>query len=217
MKHPSSPAGWSECLPSPPSIRANGNGIFDGYASLFGIEDQGRDIVMPGAFRYSLARRAASGVRMLFQHDPAEPIGAWEIIREEARGLYVRGRLIGGVRRAREILALMREGALDGLSIGFRTRKAVRDPRTGQRRLYEIDLWEISIVTFPMLPGARVSAVKSDAAWFPARPHSTLALVPKAPSSPLRGSLGKSPTAPPPRGAKLGRAGLSYQGVAPSN
>jgi HK97 family phage prohead protease len=72
----------------------------------------------------------------------------------------VHGRLIEGVARAREILALLREGALDGLSIGFRARKAVRDARTGQRRLYEIDLWEVSIVTFPMLAGARVSAVK---------------------------------------------------------
>jgi HK97 family phage prohead protease len=141
-----------------PRLAADGG--FEGYASLFGAEDAGRDVVMPGAFRASLARRGADGIRMLFQHDPAQPIGAWETVREDARGLYVRGRLIEGVARAREILALMREGALDGLSIGFRTRKAVRDPRTGQRRLYEIDLWEISIVTFPMLPDARVSTVK---------------------------------------------------------
>jgi HK97 family phage prohead protease len=144
-----------------PRLRADG--AFEGYASLFGAEDQTRDIVMPGAFRGSLARRGAANVRMLFQHDPAQPIGAWETIREDARGLYVRDRLIGEVARAREILALLREGALDGLSIGFRARKAVRDARTGRRRLYEIDLWEVSIVTFPMLAGARVSAVKAGA------------------------------------------------------
>ena len=136
------------------------DGSFEGYASLFGREDKGRDIIMPGAFRASLARRGASNVRMLFQHDPAQPIGVWESIREDARGLYVRGRLIEDVARAREILALLRCGAIDGLSIGFNTRKAIRDARTGQRRIYEIDLWEISIVTFPMLPSAKISAVK---------------------------------------------------------
>jgi HK97 family phage prohead protease len=144
-----------------------GGGV-EGYASLFGVEDQGRDIVMPGAFRASLVRRPASDVRLLFQHDPAQPIGVWDEIGEDARGLYVRGRLIEEVARAREVLALVREGALDGLSIGFHARKASRDARTGQRRLHEIDLWEISIVTFPMLPGARVAAMKARAtAAFP--------------------------------------------------
>jgi Escherichia/Staphylococcus phage prohead protease len=156
-----------------PRARLTANGSFEGYASLFGVEDQGRDVVMPGAFRASLARTGASRVRMLFQHDPAEPIGLWESIREDARGLYVRGHLVEAVGRAGEILALMRAGAIDGLSIGFRARKALRDGRTGQRRLYEIDLWEISIVTFPMLPDARVSAVR--AACPPARPQSALA------------------------------------------
>ncbi|MBX2804783.1 MAG: HK97 family phage prohead protease [Hyphomicrobiales bacterium] len=136
------------------------NGRFEGYASLFGREDKGRDIIMPGAFRASLKRRGASEVRMLFQHDPAQPIGIWERLAEDSRGLHVRGRLIGEVARAREVLALLRSGAIDGLSIGFNTRKAVRDARTGQRRIYEIDLWEISIVTFPMLPSAKVSAVE---------------------------------------------------------
>jgi HK97 family phage prohead protease len=118
---------------------------------------------------------------MLIQHDPAQPIGAWDEIREDARGLYVRGHLIAGSPRACEILALIRGRALDGLSIGFRARRASRDARTGQRRLYDIDLWEISIVTFPMLPGARVTAIKSSAtAAFPlARPR--LAAIPPSP------------------------------------
>ncbi len=157
--------------PPAPIVRAaqiSGGGGVQGYASLFGVEDQGRDVVMPGAFRASLARRPASDVRLLFQHDPAEPIGVWDEIREDARGLYVRGRLIEEVARAREVMALVRAGALDGLSIGFHARKAARDAATGQRRLYEIDLWEISIVTFPMLPGARVAAMKTGAtAAFP--------------------------------------------------
>jgi HK97 family phage prohead protease len=139
---------------------AAANGRFEGYASLFGREDKGRDIIMPGAFGASLAQRGPAEIRMLFQHDPAQPIGVWESVREDARGLHVRGRLIEDVARAREILALLRCGALDGLSIGFNTRKAVRDARTGHRRIYEIDLWEISIVTFPMLSSAKITTVK---------------------------------------------------------
>jgi uncharacterized protein len=154
------------------AVKVTAGSRFTGYASLFGVEDQGRDVVMPGAFRASLARRPAAGVRLLFQHDPAEPIGVWEEIREDARGLYVRGHLIEEVGRAREVRALIRAGALDGLSIGFHARRAIRDARTGQRRLYEIDLLEISIVTFPMLTGARVNAMKTraTAAWSLTRP-----------------------------------------------
>ena len=137
------------------------DGSFAGYASLFGQEDLGRDMVMPGAFARSLAARGAAGIRMLFQHDPASPIGAWQEIREDATGLFVRGRLTTEVARAREVLALMRAGAVDGLSIGFRTIRGRTDAKTGIRRLIEVDLWEISIVTFPMLPAARVNAVKS--------------------------------------------------------
>jgi HK97 family phage prohead protease len=97
---------------------------------------------------------------MLFQHDPAMPIGVWKDIREDSRGLFVRGRLMPEVAKAREVLALMRAGAIDGLSIGFRTVRGRTDAKSGVRRLIEVDLWEISVVTFPMLPAARVSAVK---------------------------------------------------------
>jgi HK97 family phage prohead protease len=137
------------------------DGTFAGYASLFGKADLGRDMVMPGAFRASLARRGAGGVKMLFQHDPAEPIGVWTDIREDGQGLAVRGRLTTGVARAREVLALMRAGALDGLSIGFRTVRGRTDAKSGVRELLEVDLWEISVVTFPMLPEARVASVKA--------------------------------------------------------
>ena len=135
-------------------------GAFAGYASLFGEVDLGRDAIAPGAFEKSLAKRGAKGVRMLFQHDPAEPIGAWRVIREDDRGLYVEGQLSSGVARAREVHALMKSGALDGLSIGFRTVRSRSDRKTGVRRILEADLWEISVVTFPMLPTARVSNVK---------------------------------------------------------
>lgn len=136
-------------------------GVFEGYASLFNREDLGRDIVMPGAFAESLKRRGARGIKMLFQHDPAEPIGLWEHLAEDARGLFARGRLMPEVARAREVLTLMKAGALDGLSIGFKTVAARRDAKSGVRRLDRIDLWEISVVTFPMLPEARIAAVKT--------------------------------------------------------
>ena len=138
-------------------------GSFEGYASLFNVEDLSHDIISPGAFAASLAKRGAGGIKLLFQHDPAEPIGVWTDIAEDARGLKVRGQLTLDVARAREVLALMQAGALEGLSIGFRTEKGARDARSGIRRLAKIDLWEISIVTFPMQPGARISAVKSAA------------------------------------------------------
>lgn len=135
------------------------DGHFTGYASLFGVPDLGRDVVAPGAFAASLAARGASGVRMLWQHDPAEPVGRWLSLAEDARGLRVAGQLNLAVQRGRELDALLREGALDGLSIGFRTQRATPE-RGGLRRLHSLDLWEISLVTFPLQPGARI-AVKA--------------------------------------------------------
>jgi HK97 family phage prohead protease len=143
--------------------RVEADGTFSGYASLFNKEDMGRDIVLPGAFRDSLRERGPAGIKLLYQHKPDEPIGIWESLAEDTRGLLAHGRLMLPVARAREALALMRAGALDGLSIGFRTVEGRRDARTGIRRLARIDLWEISIVTFPLLPEARVAQVKSDA------------------------------------------------------
>jgi len=132
------------------------DGTFEGYASLFGREDLGNDIIEPGAFRATIAERGPKGIRLLWQHDPGEPIGVWEKIHEDARGLFVRGRLTRDVARAREALALMRDGAVDGLSIGFKATRARRERTGGTRRLLAVDLWEISVVTFPMQPGARI-------------------------------------------------------------
>lgn len=135
-------------------------GVFEGYASVFGVIDTGGDIVLPGAFARSLRKRGAGGVKMLWQHKTDEPIGVWTSVEEDARGLKVAGRLDLSVARAREALSLMRSGAVDGLSIGFRALRAATDKSRGARRLLEIDLWEISLVTFPMLPQARVAYVK---------------------------------------------------------
>lgn len=136
------------------------DGRFEGYAALFGRVDLGRDLILPGAFAHSLAERGAGGVRLLFQHDPAEPIGTWLSLHEDSVGLFARGQLTLDVARAREVLALMRAGAIDGLSIGFRAVEGRTDPRTRVRRLSRIDLWEVSVVTFPMQPDARIAAVK---------------------------------------------------------
>lgn len=143
-----------------PLARADAAGVIEGYASLFGVVDTSGDMVMPGAFKRSLQKRSAAGVKMLWQHQASEPIGVWTAIDEDARGLAVVGRLDLSVARAREALSLMRGGAVDGLSIGFRTKRATTEGSSGARQLHEIDLWEISIVTFPMLTQARVEKVK---------------------------------------------------------
>lgn len=145
---------------APARVAIDRDGVIEGYASLFGTIDQARDMVMPGAFADTLNRRGLRRIPMLFQHDPSEPIGIWLELREDFRGLFARGRLIPDVQRAREVLALLREGAIDGLSIGFRAAQARLDPQTRVRKLIAVDLWEISIVTFPLLASARVTAVK---------------------------------------------------------
>ncbi len=134
-----------------------------GYASLFGKRDQGGDVVMAGAYAASLKALEAKGgrVKMLWQHDPAQPIGIWDEVREDGRGLYVKGRLLTEVEKGREAVALIAAGAIDGLSIGYRTVRAEKDGK-GQRLLSELELWEVSLVTFPMLPDARVGAKGSD-------------------------------------------------------
>lgn len=139
------------------------HGVFAGYASLFHARDQQGDIVMPGAFAASLKRRGVENIRMLFQHNPAEPVGTWLDIHETPKGLYVLGRLDRNVQRGRELFSLLESGGLDGLSIGFRTVLARPDKTTRSRRLHAVDLWEISLVTFPMLEAARVNAVQSAA------------------------------------------------------
>ena len=129
----------------------------EGYASVFGHPDCGGDVVQPGAYAASLAqlKRDRRKVKMLWQHDPAQPIGVWDEVREDRRGLFVRGRLLRDVARGREAAALVEAGAIDGLSIGYRTKRAERDG-AGRRLLHEIELWEVSLVTFPMLAEARV-------------------------------------------------------------
>lgn len=139
------------------------DGSFSGYASIFGKVDLGGDVMVSGAFAKSLQKRGASGIKMLYQHDEKEVIGLWHEVREDARGLYVKGRVLEDIARGREVLALMRAGAVDGLSVGYKTLESQRNRKSGHRELRRVDLWEISIVTFPMLPEARISEVKTGA------------------------------------------------------
>ncbi len=132
-------------------------GMFSGYASVFGQVDGGGDMVMPGAFRQSLLQRKSKNIRMLFQHDPSSPVGVWLEMFEDQHGLFVRGKLASGVQRAIELNNLLDQGAIDGLSIGFKTVRARRDRTSGIRKIYKLDLWEVSLVTFPMLASARIS------------------------------------------------------------
>jgi hypothetical protein len=134
------------------------DGVFEGYASVFGVVDQGMDVVERGAFRKSLGSRK---VKMLWQHDMSQPIGVWDEIYEDERGLFVRGRLLKEVSKGREAMALLRAGAIDSMSIGYRTMEAIPEGDGRVRKLMEVDLFEISLVTFPMLPDAKVTNVKS--------------------------------------------------------
>lgn len=136
-------------------------GVFEGYASVFGERDAGGDVVAAGAFRKTLKHRGAKGVRMFADHDPTKRIGVWTDIHEDDHGLYVKGRLLTEKTIGREAHIDLKSGALDGLSIGYRPVDHYFDGRRKARILKEIDLLEISLVSFPMLDSARVTGVKS--------------------------------------------------------
>ncbi|MCQ8184235.1 HK97 family phage prohead protease [Parvularcula maris] len=129
----------------------------EGYAARFGEPDLTGDRIQPGAFSSKLIPADQAPVRMLYQHQSEAPIGRWTDIREDKSGLFVRGEIFLGTKLGRETHALLQGGALDGLSIGFKTKRA--KPAPGGRSLLSIDLWEISIVTFPMSPRARITRV----------------------------------------------------------
>lgn len=139
-------------------------GEFTGYASIFGNVDLGNDIVEKGAFMRSLRRKGARKVKMLYQHDTKQPIGVFDSIKEDDNGLYVKGRLAMQTQKGKEVFELMKMGAIDGLSVGYRVdQKGYHyDDKKKKRRLKEVDLMEISAVTFPMNPKAMIEGVKGD-------------------------------------------------------
>ena len=146
-------------------VKSDAKGIFTGYGSIFGNEDQGNDIVQKGAFTKSLAERPASKVKMLFQHKTDEPIGVFTEIYEDQKGLFVKGQLAMGTQKGRETYELLKMGALDGMSIGFKAdpqKQGYNENKRGIRTLKEVDLMEISLVTFPMNEEAMVQSVKGN-------------------------------------------------------
>jgi HK97 family phage prohead protease len=159
------------------------DGTFAGYGSVFNVQDGGYDIVLPGAFAETLAEHKAAGTmpKLLWQHDPWEPIGIWSDVREDARGLYCEGKLLLDIELGRKAHVLLKHRAIDGLSIGYEcldweveeSEPAPASSGPGGmyvwcgpqvRRLKKINLWEVSVVTFPMNTEARVNTVKREGA-----------------------------------------------------
>lgn len=136
----------------------NEDGTFSGYGSVFNVVDSYQEIVVPGAFKDSLESRTPS---LLWQHRSGEPIGVYTKLAEDTVGLQVEGRLALKTARGAEAYELLKMGAISGLSIGFVTREDSYDKVTGIRTLKKVDLWEVSLVTFPANDAARVSAVKT--------------------------------------------------------
>ena len=136
-------------------ILADDAGALSGLAWKFGTPDRIGDMIEPGAFK-----GAKLPLPMLFGHDGNDPVGAWDVAEERADGLHIAGKLlVDDVARAREVRALVRSGAVRGLSIGFQTKDAKARPGGG-RTIKRLELLEISLVTIPMHPGARVTAAK---------------------------------------------------------
>jgi len=139
------------------------SGTFCGYGSVYDTIDNGDDIVASGAFTDSLVEWASKGrmPAMLWQHRAAEPCGAYTVMKEDANGLYVEGKLALKTQRGAEAYELLQMKAISGLSIGFLTREDSYDQKTGVRTIKKADLWECSLVTFPMNDDARIEVVKS--------------------------------------------------------
>ena len=139
-------------------------GTFEGYGSVFGNKDLGNDVIEAGAFAKSLKIRKPQNVKLLYQHKSDMPIGVFDEIREDDHGLVVKGRLALKTQAGAEAYELLKMGALDGLSIGFRVNpsEVSYDKRANKRIIKEVDLMEVSLVTFPMNPQATVMSVKGE-------------------------------------------------------
>jgi len=137
--------------------KADDQGMIEGYGSVFDVVDNGGDIIAPGAFRQSL--NSGRKVKMLYQHDASAVVGVWNTLEEDGKGLRVSGKLLTTVKAGAEAYEYVKAGAIDGLSIGYRTVKSM--DRNGKRVIMQAELWEVSLVTFPMNEMARIDAVKA--------------------------------------------------------
>lgn len=137
--------------------KADDQGVIEGYGSFYGNKDQGGDIVVKGAFSDSLA--SGRKVKMLSQHDPYAVIGVWDEMTDDDKGLRVKGRILTSIQAGKDAYELVKAGAIDGLSIGYRTVKT--KAQSGARLIEKADLWEVSLVTFPMNEMTRIDAVKA--------------------------------------------------------
>lgn len=135
-------------------------GTFTGYASVFSKKDLENEIVEPGAFKRTLEHNKGR-FPLLWQHDKREVIGSIEEAKEDLKGLQVKGRLSMGVQRAKDAYALLKDGVIRGMSIGFKTIQDEWERKTGARHLKEIRLHEVSLVTFAANPHALVTSVKA--------------------------------------------------------
>jgi HK97 family phage prohead protease len=146
-------------------VKAAGDtGAIEGYASVFGVRDSYNEVVLPGAFADSLARHTREGTYplMLWQHNPDEPIGVWNEMSDDGKGLFAKGQLLQGVRRADEALIMLKAGAIQGMSIGYREVDVEPATNGDPRKLIKLDLLEASIVSFPANRRARVDSVKNE-------------------------------------------------------
>jgi len=135
------------------------DGTFEGWLSVYDVVDQGSDIVRPGAFTKTI-RESGGSVPMLWQHNTHEPIGILQLV-DKPEGLWVKGKLILEIQRAKEAYAAIKEGVIRGLSIGYKAIEGKTKMVAGIRNLFELKVYEGSIVTFPMLPDAMIHSVKA--------------------------------------------------------
>lgn len=143
-------------------IEQDDDGSFEGYASVFNNKDLGNDVIRRGAFLESISERSPKGIKLLYQHKSDEPIGVIDSLEEDSKGLKIKGRLAMGTQKGKEVFELMKMGALDSMSIGYRLKPDgyKYDPKEKRRIIKSVDLMEISLVTFPMNPKAKVTKVK---------------------------------------------------------
>lgn len=144
-------------------VKASSNGIVEGYGSVFNVRDSYDDVIVKGAFMATIADHKANNTMpsLLWQHRQEEPIGVWTDFAEDDKGLYLKGQLATDVRKGQEAYSLLKMGAISGMSIGFVSKEWSYEKDSDIRTLTQIDLWEVSLVTFPANSKARITNVKS--------------------------------------------------------